>query len=151
MQLKFKKLDERAQLPRYAKDGDAGLDLVAVEITVDESNDKFVEYNTGIAVEIPQGYVGLLFPRSSVSKRDLILANGVGVIDSGYRGPIKARFKRVPRTDGKMEEWNFSIFDIGEVVAQLVVIPIPQFTPEWSERLSETERGEGAFGSTDKQ
>lgn len=80
MKLKIKKLHPNAVIPQYAKLGDAGLDLVATSLTLDEDNN--LVYGTGLAFEIPTGYVGLLFPRSSNSKKDLILANHVGVIDS---------------------------------------------------------------------
>ena len=92
MKVKIKKLDNAAVIPSYATNGDAGLDLTAVSCQIDQSG-LFIEYGTGLAVEIPEGYVGLLFPRSSVSKTTLILANHVGVVDSGYRGEIKFRFK----------------------------------------------------------
>jgi dUTP pyrophosphatase len=92
MQVKIKKLNPKAIVPAYAKSGDAGLDLTAVSVEYNVENN-FVECGTGLAVEIPSGYVGLVFSRSSVSKKNLILANGVGVIDAGYRGEIRLRFK----------------------------------------------------------
>src|SRR5574343_629468 len=92
MRVKIKKLREDAVIPKYAKPGDAGMDLVAVGQTYSSERD-YVEYDTGIAVEIPEGYVGLVFPRSSISNYDLILVNGVGVVDSGYRNSIRLRFK----------------------------------------------------------
>ena len=88
IKLKFKKLDNRAKIPNYAKKGDAGIDLVA---TTTMSNGYFIEYGTDLAMEIPEGYVGYIFPRSSISKTDHYLRNSVGVIDSGYRGEIKIR------------------------------------------------------------
>lgn len=88
--LKIKKLHEEAVLPNYATAGDAGLDFTATEI---EFEDKYVQCRTGISVEVPEGHVGLLFPRSSISNKDLVLANSVGVVDSGYRGEIVFRFK----------------------------------------------------------
>jgi len=83
--VQFKKLDPKAVIPTYANFGDAGADLVATSMkhvpsTVEEA--AYYEYGTGLAMKIPEGYVGLLYPRSSISKKDLFLANAVGVIDS---------------------------------------------------------------------
>ena len=89
MKLKIKKLNEKAQIPFYSKEGDAGVDLIAT--TVDKSNNLFWEYGTDLCLEIPNGYVGLIFPRSSISKTSHQLRNSVGVIDSGYRGEVKIR------------------------------------------------------------
>ena len=80
MQVKIKRLDERAVVPSYSKQGDAGMDLTAISISKDNVGN--ITYHTGLAIEIPEGYVGLLFPRSSVSKKQLFLTNSVGVIDS---------------------------------------------------------------------
>ena len=94
MIVRVKKLKNEAVVPSYAKEGDAGLDLVAVDKNIEtDGESEYVEYGTGLAFEIPAGYVGLLFPRSSISNKDLILSNSVGVIDSGYRGEVKFRFK----------------------------------------------------------
>ena len=82
MKIKIKKLHENAIIPKYAKPGDAGLDLVATTYKCDESTGFSHEYGTGLAIEIPTGYVGLIFPRSSIYKYDLLLSNHVGVIDS---------------------------------------------------------------------
>ena len=133
--VRFKKLYEDAVVPSYAKNGDAGLDLTATHMTWEEN---FIEYGTGIAVEIPEGYVGLVFPRSSVSKKEnFYLKNSVGVIDSGYRGEIKLRFNQ-----------SDSHYQAGEKVGQLIIIPYPTIYLEQVEELSSTERGEGGFGST---
>ena len=90
--INIKKTNELAIIPKYAHSTDAGMDLVAVSMN---ETDKYIEYDTGIAIEIPKGYVGLVFPRSSVSKLDLVQANSVGVIDSSYRNSIKVRFKKL--------------------------------------------------------
>ena len=133
--VRFKKLYEDAVAPSYAKNGDAGLDLTATHMTWEEN---FIEYGTGIAVEIPEGYVGLVFPRSSVSKKEnFYLKNSVGVIDSGYRGEIKLRFNQ-----------SDSHYQAGEKIGQLIIIPYPTIYLEQVEELSSTERGEGGFGST---
>lgn len=140
--LKFKKLHPDAVIPSYATEGSAGLDLVAVEIS---EAMEFTEYNTGLAVEIPKGYVGLLIPRSSVSAFDMMLKNSVGVIDSDYRGPIKARFQRVQSPHPADLHYM-----PGDRVVQLVILPLPRFEVEEAEELSDTERGKGGFGSTGK-
>ena len=138
MNVKIKKLIPEAIIPKYAKLGDAGLDLTATSMSVDE-RDNYV-YGTGLAVEIPEGYVGLVFPRSSIANIDLILTNSVGVIDAGYRGEIMAKFKSksvFPRH-----------YQVGERIAQLLIIPYPYITFVEAETLSLTDRGEGGFGST---
>jgi dUTP pyrophosphatase len=137
MKVKLKKLHELVEVPTYAKPGDAGLDLTAVDISKDEQGNMVC--HTGIAVEIPEGYVGLVFPRSSISKYDMHLRNSVGVIDSGYRGEIMVKFGFLP--DGKL-------YSMGDKIAQLIILPYPQITFEEVEELSETERGDGGFGST---
>ena len=135
LKVRFKKLYEDAVTPSYAKNGDAGLDLTATHMTFDEN---FIEYGTGIAVEIPEGYVGLVFPRSSVSKKEnFYLKNSVGVIDSGYRGEIKLRFNQ-----------SDSHYQAGEKVGQLIILPYPTIQLEEVEELSSTDRGQGGFGST---
>ena len=140
MKVKIKKLSENAVIPSYAKPGDAGMDLTAITLTKVDNNDfGFLEYGTGLAVEIPEGFVGLIFPRSSVSNSGLILANSVGVIDSGYRGEIKLRFKHIPDT---------AFYKPGDRVGQLIVIPYPNVEFEQVTELSSTERSEGGFGST---
>jgi dUTP pyrophosphatase len=140
MKVKIKKIDANAVIPKYAKPGDAGLDLTATSEKWNDDN-TMVTYGTGLAVEIPEGYVGLVFPRSSVSKTTLNLTNSVGVIDSGYRGEIMFKFRY-------LEEGM--IYDIGDRIGQLIIMPYPQVEFEEVEDLSSTERGEGGFGSTGK-
>lgn len=140
MNIKIKKLHPEAVIPSYSKEGDAGLDLTAVSMTsVNEENYGYLEYDTGISIEIPENHVGLVFPRSSVSNTGLILANAVGVVDSNYRGPIKCRFKAIP---------NSNVYNSGDRIAQLIILPIPQITFEEVEELSNTERGSKGFGSS---
>jgi len=91
MKVRIKKLHKDAVVPSYAHKGDAGMDLTAIDYYFDLDGN--VVYHTGLAIEIPEGYVGLVFPRSSVCKNDISLANAVGVIDSGYRGEITLKFK----------------------------------------------------------
>lgn len=137
MKIKFKKLKDRAQIPNYAKDGDAGVDLVA---TTKVSTGKFVEYGTDLSVEIPKGYAGFIFPRSSISKTGHALRNSVGVIDSGYRGEIKLRMS----TPGE----GTKEYSAGDKVGQLILMKTPLMEIEEVDELSPTERGDGGFGST---
>ena len=138
LKVKIKKLSKDSVLPTYSKYGDAGLDLTAISEKWNEDN-SIVTYDTGLAIEIPKGHVGLLFPRSSIYKTSLDLTNAVGVIDSGYRGSIMLKFRYV-------EEGM--VYDVGDRVGQLIIIPYPQIEFEESEELSETERGIGGYGST---
>jgi dUTP pyrophosphatase len=138
MKVKIKKAHSDAVIPFYAKSGDAGMDLVITEIKGENKYD--ITYGFGISMEIPEGFVGLVFPRSSIRKTDLLLSNSVGVIDSGYRGEIQATFKKS----------GLNKYEIGDRGAQLIIIPHPII--EWDEvnELNNTERGEGGFGSTGK-
>lgn len=140
MKVKIKRLDRSAVIPKYAKDGDAGLDLTATAYKVNEKG-QYV-YTSDLALEIPDGYVGLLFPRSSICKKDLEMTNSVGVIDSNYRGPIKSVFN--PTCEDP------EIYELGERFAQLIIIPYPKIEFEEVEELSETNRGIGGYGSTGK-
>lgn len=138
MKVRFKKLSERAVTPQYAKPGDAGMDMVATSVVKSEV---YYEYDTDISVEIPEGYVGLLFPRSSISKTKQILANHVGVVDSGYRGTIRFRFKKL--------DWdNGEVYNVGDKIGQLIIIPYPLIELEEVSDLSETVRNADGFGSS---
>ena len=145
MKVKIKKLHADAVIPSYAKSGDAGMDLTATTKTFDDNNN--VVYGTGLAIEIPQGHVGLLFPRSSNAKTDLYLTNHVGVVDSGYRGEIMFKFRKSDCTKNFHEA---RLYDVGERVGQLIVIPYPSIEFEEVEELSNSERGTGGFGSSGK-
>lgn len=139
MKIKFKKLNPNAVMPKLGTSGAAGFDLTAISLEV---TDMTLKYDTGIAVEIPTGYVGLVFPRSSVCKTGLSLANSVGVIDSDYRGSISFVFyKPMPCIVPYLP---------GDRIGQLVIMPIPEVEFVEAEELSETERGEGGYGSTGK-
>jgi dUTP pyrophosphatase len=141
MNVKIKKTHPHAVIPKYAKPGDAGMDLTAVRII---SNLSFeVTYDLGIALEIPEGYVALIFPRSSIRNKELLLSNSVGVIDSGYRGNIQATFVKTNGLDSLK-------YEPGERVAQLIIVPYPQIEFTEVDELSSTDRGEGGFGSTGK-
>lgn len=140
MKVKIKKLHEDAVIPCYAKHGDAGMDLTAVSKHYDEHGN--LCYGTGLAFEIPQGYVGLIFPRSSIYKKRLVLSNSVGVIDSGYRGEVSFKFKA---------ESGLAInegYKVGERVGQIIIIPYPDIEFVEVSELSESERGENGYGST---
>ena len=142
MKLRIKKLYSDSKLPYRANEGDAGLDLYAREFRIADTD--LVEYKTGIAIEIPEGHVGLLFPRSSVYKTDLRLSNSVGVIDSGYRGEVMVKFDyKELSPDVYMRRYK-----LGERICQLVIVPIAHVEVEESEELSSSERGEGGFGSS---
>lgn len=144
MRIKIKKLQKEAVIPAYANPTDAGMDLTATSVVWGED---YIQYGTGLAVEIPEGYVGLLFPRSSISKLDLTLANSVGVIDSGYRGEIQLRFK-THNTDFFSSKKRTKRYAVGDRVGQLIVIPHPKIVWEVEDELAESERGTGGFGST---
>jgi dUTP pyrophosphatase len=141
MKVKMKKLHPNAVKPKYAKESDAGMDLVATEII---SNTTFqVTYGLGIAIEIPDGMVGLVFPRSSIRNTELTLSNSVGVIDAGYRGELQATFN-------KLNGFESVAYKVGDRVAQIVIVPHPIVQFVEVDELSESKRGEGGFGSTGK-
>lgn len=144
MELKFKRLSEEAILPIRANKTDAGLDLTATRITqeINECGQLILVYHTDLAVEIPEGHVGLLFPRSSIAKKSLTITNSVGVIDAGYRGEIMSKMRST--TDVVP-----AIYKPGERFAQLVIMPIPEITVVEAAELSEGDRGDNGFGSSD--
>ena len=164
MKVQFKKLVPEAQKPKFGKPGDAGADLVATSVSINTDTNQVV-YGTGLAVEIPEGMVGLVFPRSSVRDRDLYLSNSVGVIDSGYRGEIMATFNvkvgniiaqemDVAESFQELREGMFDIpyhiYEVGDRIAQLVIMPVPLVQYAEVEELSETERSTKGHGSTGK-
>ena len=166
--LKLKKLYEDVPTPKYATDGSAGIDLTAMSRFYDKNGN--VVYGTGIAVEIPEGYVGLLFPRSSITKKDIFVKNSVGVIDSDYRGEIMlkcapslgfadycgdngARYGITTDQDyfdsvTYLDDNSNNHYEIGDKCCQLVIIPIPKVVIHLVDELSETERGTGGYGHT---
>lgn len=153
MKVKIKKLNEKAIVPMYSKIGDAGLDLTAVSKHQDEDGN--IVYGTGLAFDIPLGYVGLLFPRSSNAKKDLILSNSVGVLDSGYRGEVMFKFKPLNYNldeTGHFEHYYNSSdpesYYIGDRIGQIIILPYPMIEFEETDELSETERGLGGYGHT---
>jgi dUTP pyrophosphatase len=136
MKIKIKKLVENATVPTYAKNGDAGMDLTVVSSEMIDN--EHIKYNFGIAIEIPFGYVGLIFPRSSCYKQRQILSNCVGVIDSGYRGELSA----------VMIGTSPQKYKTGNRAAQILILPYPQIEFELTNELSDSERGLGGYGSS---
>lgn len=155
MKVSFQKLNENAVLPSYSTEGAAGLDMTATSKSYDEFGN--VVYGTGIAGKIPDGYVAMIFPRSSNSKKDLILSNSVGIWDSDYTGEIFFKFKPSP-VYGKEEDWgwksvgnkqtHYDQYEVGDRIGQLIILPYPQIEPEWVFELPKTIRGTNGFGST---
>lgn len=139
MEVRFKKIHPNAVAPARAHPTDAGFDLTAVSVSEDRIRG-IVTYGTGIAVEIPVGHVGLLFPRSSVYKHQLSLANSVGVVDSGYRGEVMFKFRVCSP--------HISRYSVGDRIGQIIIIPYPEVVFSESDVLSETDRGEGGYGSS---
>ena len=149
MKIKIKKLHPDAVIPTYAKPGDAGMDLTAIsEESIDNNGIFYIEYGTGIAVEIPKGYVGLIFPRSSIYKTGLVLSNSVGVIDTGYRVEIKFKFYDSLQMYDNPYRMYDNPYRIGARIGQLIIIPYPQIEFEEVQELETSERGTGGFGST---
>ena len=155
MEIKIKKLSKDAVIPKYAKQGDAGMDLVATSKEYD--GDGNTVYGTGLAFEIPKGYVGLLFPRSSNAKTDLRLTNSVGVLDSCYRGEVMFKYRNDNFSnmsdDYKVHLFNGNIaftneYNVGDRIGQILILPYPKIEFVEVEELSKTERGEGGYGST---
>jgi dUTP pyrophosphatase len=140
MKVKFKKLHKDAVSPKFAHKTDAGADLTAT--SVDFSRVGQVVYGTGLCVEIPEGMVGLLFPRSSIRNTDLVMSNSVGVIDAGYLGEIMATFNILNLHTVE------NSYQVGDRIAQLVIVPVPLAQYVEVDELSETERNTSGHGST---
>ena len=145
MELKFKKLNEKAVLPSRSHATDAGLDLTTYGFTqeVDASGKLVLVYHTGLAVEIPEGHMGLIFMRSSVASKSLTLTNAVGIIDRFFSGEITLKFKVT--TDSIP-----TVYQEGERIGQLVVVPYPQFDPVFVDEIAEGDRGEKGYGSSNE-
>ena len=164
MKVKVKKLSADAVIPTYATDGSAGMDLTATRTEIDDNGNLVA--HTDLAFEIPKGYVGLLFPRSSISKKDISLANSVGVLDSDYRGEVTFKFKSHFRFVNPLRFWwnvivrekgvvSFlcynhwrHVYGVGERVGQIVIVQHPDIEFVESDDLTKTERGAGGYGST---
>lgn len=161
------KLKSNATIPIKAHDTDACYDMIATSINKTE---QYIEYGTNIAFHIPKGYVGLIFPRSSVTKEDLMLKNSVGIIDSGYLGEVMFRFTKIvnsafhemtlsngTHSDGinkvidiKVIERELQIYNIGDRIGQIMFIKLPKTKLIVVDDFDETKRGVGGFGSTGK-
>ena len=146
LDVKIKKLHKDAVVPTKAHKYDAGFDLTAVSKSYDEYGN--ICYGTGLAFSIPKNYVGLIFPRSSICKKDLSLANSVGVIDSGYLGEVSFKFKESLSLTEARTKTHFDDYKIGERTGQLIIIPIPQINLVECDDLGDSERGVGGFGSS---
>lgn len=135
-------LDKDAHQPRFAYEGDAGMDLaLAHDLTVPVGGHRMGD--TGVHVAIPEGHVGMLFVRSSTGiKRNLVLSNGTGIVDSGYRGPVKLSLHNTGDTKQHIPA--------GAYIAQLVVVPIATNNIAEVPQLPDSERGTNGIGSSDK-
>lgn len=147
MEVKIKKLTEDAVIPTYAHDSDAGLDLTATSYEYKEDIDCHI-YGTGLAVEILKGYVGLIYPRSSNRKTNAYMCNHVGVVDSGYRGEVMLSFKDRDRINNYDIPQLIKPYEIGDKVAQLIIVPYPKIEFVEVDELSDSDRGEAGHGST---
>lgn len=145
MEIKFKKLSDKAIMPSKAHKTDAGFDLTATNITTElnECGQLVIVYHTDLALEIPDGYFAQLMPRSSIAKKSLRLTNSCGVIDSGYRGEVLGKF--IATTDVVP-----AVYKAGDKFAQLVILPVPDVEFVESDNLSESDRADGGYGSSDK-
>ena len=153
MEIKIKKLYKDSILPTKAHTTDAGYDLYAHSKSYDDDGN--IVYGSGVAMEIPKGYVGLVFPRSSNAKKDLLLSNSVGVIDSGYRGEILFKFKFAPISNTQTQEQYLSFayskrYEIGDRIGQIIIMPYPDVEFLEVEELDDSDRGTGGYGSSGK-
>lgn len=147
MEVKIKKLQEDAVIPSYAHATDAGLDLTAVNYEYKSNIDCHV-YGTGLAVEIPEGYVGLIYPRSSNRKTNAYMTNSVGIIDAGYRGELMLSFKNRKPTELTEIPQLMAPYEIGNKIGQLMIVPYPRIDFVEVDELSDSERGANGHGST---
>ena len=137
--VKIRKVHPDAVLPKRAHPTDAGMDVTAISM---EMTEDYIEYDTGLQFQLPADYVMLIFPRSSNSKKDLLMCNSVGVLDAGYTGNLKFRFKLT--TEGYTEK----IYNPGDKIGQIIILPYPEINFIETEEFDETDRGSGGFGST---
>jgi dUTP pyrophosphatase len=145
LQVRYKKLVEHAHAPRFGSEHAAGMDFVAIGRTYNEEF-HYWEYSTGIAIEIPIGWAGLCFPRSSISNVPLILSNCVGVVDADYRGEVKARFRKW-QFEGMLED-SWKVYSPGDRIFQMLLVQNPEVRLVQADELSTTARGAGGWGST---
>ena len=175
LRVQIKRLGTSSVIPTYAHPTDAGMDLYATSCHEEPETGAMV-YGTGIAVAIPKGYVGLVYPRSSVVNTGMYMSNSVGVIDSGYRGEITCKFRAAHAAvtphrlldrikylfkggDGRNiansidTNYMFSdklMYHIGDRIAQLIIVPYPKIAFEEVKELPASDRGTGGYGSTGK-
>lgn len=142
MKLKIKKLNPNAIIPSRAYENDAGLDLTAL---TKEYCEGYISYGTGLAFEIPSGFMGLVFPRSSISNKDQFLSNAVGVIDSGYHGEVSFRFKD---SDPTLNKTMAREYEVGDRIGQLVILELPKVDILEVSELSSSPRGSNGYGSS---
>lgn len=139
--VKIQLLNEDAEMPTLAHEGDAGFDVRAME-SVEIAPGGTVLVGTGIVMEIPRGYEAQMRPRSGMAyKRGISLANTPGTIDSGYRGEVKAALHNI-----SVDEMAY--VEKGERIAQIVINKLPEVKLVEADELSDTSRGDGGFGST---
>lgn len=140
MRINYKKEYGNAKTPEYATTGAAGADITAASVKrIKGGLFPLYEYDTGISVAIPQGYFAMLAARSSVSKLLMWLANGVGIIDSDYRGTIRARYRSI---------FGLGKYKVGDRVGQIILMRRNLFEFNEVADHDSTDRGEGGFGST---
>ena len=147
MEIKVKKLRPDAVIPKKAHESDAAYDLTAVSRSFDDYGN--VVYGFGLALDIPEGYAGFSYPRSSICKYDLALTNCVGIVDCSYRGEITTKFKpafRFDKSDGIAEGCH--LYNPGDRIAQLIIRKVESVDFTVADTLSDTDRGTGGFGST---
>ena len=141
MEIQFQRLSEKATLPTRAHESDAGMDLCAAEAASIGPGQR-VQVGTGLAVEIPEGWAGMVLPRSGIAlKNGISLVNAPGLIDPGYRGEIRVLLLN---TDANSE---FKVA-VGDRVAQLMLTPFSTARPVEADSLGESERGTAGFGSS---
>lgn len=136
----MKRLCPDAKLPTRSTSSSAGLDLYAY--SEEPFGSCMVAYNTGIAVEIPEGYTGFIFPRSSITGTSMRLGNACAVIDSDFRGEIQLRFDDLNLPDSNRN------YQVGDRIGQLILLATPRFEVVEVQELSQTTRGAGGFGSS---
>ena len=141
MKIQIKLIDDNARMPTQGSENAAGFDLYAHTM---RKTDKYVEFGTGIRLQVPGGYMAGIFPRSSLSDTGYVLCNSVGVIDADFRGEVRLRFARIAGRDLPLS------YQIGDRIGQLVLIPIPEVMFVEVAELDYTMRGSGGFGSSGK-
>lgn len=146
VEVRFTALTDNAVTPFRVHDTDAGYDLTATSVVKTEQNGQTL-YNigAGLALEIPEGYAGFLFPRSSIKNTPLMLSNCVGVIDAGYRGEVKAVFRKDRAANYYADDY---VYKVGDRFAQLIILPVPTVRFTQVGEISNSKRGIGGYGST---